>query len=257
MQVGSVLDETEAMHLAARLRELPAAQGDLPDNVGVALQALVAAMPAEPPDAQTPVVEKPASRLTLSSLVLVLANLIPVFGVLLHGWDLGNIMVLFWAESGIIGFYHLLKIAVRHRWLTLLLGPLFAGQFGAFMAIHFLLIYGLFIQGLSGNGPGDSLPEVAQVLVNLWPALLALLLSHGISFMLNFPDRAAVGLLKVSNDMTGPYQRIAIMHVTIIVGGFLSLALGEPLMALILLILLKMTADLRAHRRQHLPPGSH
>lgn len=41
------------------------------------------------------------------------------------------------------------------------------------------------------------------------------------------------------------------MHVTIILGGGLSLAMGTPVFALILLILLKIFVDLRSHRKQH------
>ena len=38
-----------------------------------------------------------------SSLVLILANLIPVIGVLLYEWDVLSILLLYWAESVVIG----------------------------------------------------------------------------------------------------------------------------------------------------------
>ena len=47
--------------------------------------------------------EQPRGRLVL--LVLVLANLIPLFGVLYLDWDVGSIVVLYWAENLIIGGY--------------------------------------------------------------------------------------------------------------------------------------------------------
>ena len=53
--------------------------------------------------------------------------------------------------------------------------------------------------------------------------------------------------MTLQDEMAGPYRRIVIMHVTIIIGGGLSLALGTPVIALMLLILLKTAVDLRAH----------
>ena len=44
------------------------------------------------------------------------------------------------------------------------------------------------------------------------------------------------------------------MHVTIIFGGILVLALGSPLPALVLLIALKIAADVRGHLRE--PTGA-
>lgn len=41
------------------------------------------------------------------------------------------------------------------------------------------------------------------------------------------------------------------MHVTIIFGGWLILALGAPILALVLLIGLKIVSDGRAHHKEH------
>ena len=51
--------------------------------------------------------------------------------------------------------------------------------------------------------------------------------------------------------MMPPYGRIILMHVTIIFGGWLVLALGAPVMALVLLIVLKIISDVRAHDKEH------
>ena len=51
--------------------------------------------------------------------------------------------------------------------------------------------------------------------------------------------------------MSDPYKRIFVMHLTVIFGGFIVLLLETPLAALLLLILLKIYADARAHRHQH------
>ena len=252
LEIGSRLSEVETAQLAARIRALPAATDDLYSQRETdPLISSLTDREANTASENTAAIETEAPWITLPALALLGANLLPIVGVLLFGWDLGAIMVLFWAESGIIGIYHLLKLAITRRWLTLLLGPVFVGHFGAFMAVHFLFIYGIFIEGFDSKGPGDSLAEVGQLFIDLWPALLALTISHGISFITNFIGRREFHYMTLQEQMSEPYNRIVIMHVTIIIGGGLSLALGAPLPALILLILLKIMVDLYAHRRQH------
>lgn len=46
-------------------------------------------------------------------------------------------------------------------------------------------------------------------------------------------------------------MRIIVMHLTIILGGFLTMLLRTPAAALLLLIALKTATDLYAHRKEH------
>ena len=45
-----------------------------------------------------------------SAILLVAANLIPLVGVLLFGWSLWTILVLYWVENGIVGFWNVPRI---------------------------------------------------------------------------------------------------------------------------------------------------
>ena len=49
-------------------------------------------------------------RSTVTLAALIIANLIPVFGVLQLDWDVGAIVVLYWCENLVIGFYTLIKL---------------------------------------------------------------------------------------------------------------------------------------------------
>ena len=49
---------------------------------------------------------------TRSAIVLVIANAIPLVGVLFFGWSLITILVLYWLENGIVGFWNIPKIAL-------------------------------------------------------------------------------------------------------------------------------------------------
>lgn len=192
-----------------------------------------------------------------SVLALLLANLVPLVGVLAFGWDLGAVMVLFWAESGVIGFYALLRLCYVAGWGAIFLGPFFLAHFGGFMAGHFFFIYALFIRGVEADGTvaagadAGVLETLSDVFGPLYLALLALFLSHGISFFTNFLRRREYAGRDPSEQMKEPYKRIVVMHISIIFGGWFILALGTPAWALVLLVVLKTGVDLAAHRKEH------
>jgi uncharacterized protein DUF6498 len=241
--LGDAMPPADAERVVATLRAaLPAGAAAAAPASRQATPAAAIATPAE--DAPQPL--SPASL-----IALVLANLIPLLGVLMGGWRLDQVMLLFWAESGVIAFYTVLKMAVVGKWLALLAGPFFVAHFGAFMAIHFLFIYELFVRGPRPWGPEPGAYEaLAGVFAPLWPPLLALFLSHGLSFGINFLGRRESRSASLSGLMNAPYKRVVLMHVTIILGGWLVLLLKTPTPALALLVLLKIAADLRAHRSE-------
>jgi hypothetical protein len=211
------------------------------------LETLSGADPAPPP---APVAARsPVSLSSPSTLALVAANLVPLAGAAFLGWRLSDVMVLYWAESAIIGFFNVCKIAVVQRWMALLAGPFFIGHFGAFMSVHFLFLWSLFVKGPQDTGAGD-LAEVAQLFATLWPALAILFASHALSFFLNFIGRREYVGRTASTQMAEPYTRIVFMHLVLIFGGGLTLVLGETAPVLLLVIAVKIWVDVRAHLKQ-------
>ena len=191
----------------------------------------------------------------LSIVFLVGANLVPLVGVLLFDWDLAQIMVLFWVENGVIGFYALLKLAVIQRWGALVFGPLFLGHFGAFMAIHLMFVYSMFVRGMNAKGPEpDVWIALGALFAPLWTAVLAMFVSHGVSFFSNFIGRHEYRGRTGVVQMFEPYRRVALMHATLIFGGFAVMALGQPVYALLVLVSFKIAMDLRAHLRERRGP---
>ena len=202
------------------------------------------------PDSFAPTVsDKPVGLASPSTLALVFANLVPLAGAAFLGWDLGLVMVLYWAESAVIGLFNICKIIVIGRWAALLAAPFFAGHFGGFMAVHFLFLNILFIQGFDGNGGGE-LAEVTQMFAGLWPALALLFFSHAFSYFRNFLGRKEHLGRTIRTQMSEPYQRIVFMHLVLIFGGGLSLVLGESTPVLMLVIVIKIWVDVRAHLKQ-------
>lgn len=197
-----------------------------------------------------------STHATAPVLLLVLANAVPVVGAFFWGWDLANVMVLYWAESAVIGFFNICKIIVIGRWAALLAAPFFAGHFGGFMAVHFLFLYSLFVKGPQNLGDAD-LSEVWQMFTLLWPALAVLFISHAYSFFVNFIGRKEYRSRTVQTQMSEPYRRIVFMHLVLIVGGGLTMVLGGSAPVLMLVIAIKVWVDVHAHLKERAKRAPH
>lgn len=251
---GSNIDALEAAKIIARLCDLFPMFDAAPEDVFVRAAQATEVM-GKISESDQPIDEmientKQVRWNSLSGIMLIVANLIPLFGVWLAGWEIGQIMLLFWAESAIIGYYNLCKMWKIGRWSLLFYGPFFVGHYGAFMAVHLLFIYAFF--GVEIADDADvSRVQVLNDLQGLWPALLGLLISHGISYYTNFVKTNKNMSRSMTSQMQEPYKRVIIMHMTIIFGGFIALSMGTNIAALMLLLLLKIVADLRGHLAQH------
>lgn len=245
MGLGDTMPRADAERLAETLRGAAAAAGSRQgSDPGLSDPG------SDPSRAATDVA--PPAAASLSGIALIGANLVPLAGVLFLGWDLATVMILFWAESAVIGFYTVLKMAIVGKLLAIFAVPFFVGHYGGFMAMHFLFIYLLFVRGIdpAGMPPGvrDALLGIA---LPIWPSLAALFLSHGVSFFQNFLGRREYEGATVTALMAAPYNRIVVMQLALIFGGWIVMLFKSPVPALALLILLKTALDFTAHRNEH------
>jgi hypothetical protein len=250
VRFGSNLDGAAAIEMTHAIEAAcgkVVRRGDaLPEELQGTWEDASESLPAGPAP-QSRIDHERLSLVSPSALALIMANLVPIAGAVFLGWKLSDVMVLYWAESAIIGFYNICKIAVIGRASALLAAPFFIGHFGAFMAVHFLFVYSIFVEGMQDGGSGGDLRAVAALFIGLWPALLALFLSHGYSFFANFLGRKEYRGRSAKDQMTEPYSRIVFMHLVLIFGGFLTMLLGSPTPVLLLVIGAKIWFDLRAH----------
>jgi hypothetical protein len=267
INAGPAMDSQQAAMLT---RNIEKALGfELPLALSTALEIqqekeTLAAARAEQAEEQSLEQEKARARLLYeqdrqalrwnspSAILLMLANALPLGGVLWFGWNIGDLFILFWIESAIIGIFNVIKMLVISKWEAIFMGAFFIGHFGAFMAGHLLFIFGFFMQGMESRSP--TLDQTGALLLSMWPAVLALVASHGFSFFDNFIKRKEYLLKTVKEQMGEPYKRIIIMHFTIILGGFMVMALHAPVLALLLLIVLKTGMDFSGHIREHNRP---
>lgn len=186
---------------------------------------------------------------TSSPWFLLLANAVPLLGVLLFDWSLAHVMILYWLESAIIGFFNVLKMFRIGGLSALGECAFFVFHFGMFMSVHFVFLVYLF---LAGPGLGDVPPSIIMELArDLRLAVLALFVSHGWSWAVNFIGQREYEGRTVREQMLEPYGRIVLMHMTLIGGAVPVMFLGMPVGALVLLVAIKTVMDLHAHRRGH------
>lgn len=251
VQCGSAMTEPDLQKIKQAIEALAQSA---PDSAADRKQTIEKPCPAVPPpqrNAHTADVETtPVTLVSPSTLALIASNLVPVIGALYSGWRLSDVMVLYWAESAVIALFNVAKIAFIGRWMAVLTCIYFLAHFSAFMAMHFLIIYDLFVKG-QHDFANDDLATVANLFVSLWPALMALFISHGISFVTNFIVNKEYRNLTVRQQMAAPYGRVIFMHVTLIVGGFIIQMLHDPAAVLLLFILIKIFIDVDAHMKEH------
>lgn len=216
--------------------------------------------------------KKDLSNLPL--IALIGANALPIVGVIAWDWDAFSIVLLYWAENLVIGFYNVLKMAfsrVPHPSMhfgKLLMIPFFIVHYGGFVGGHGFFILMLFREKTVDPFPGaaDSWPcififlqlllnvigEMIQILpANMLYAIAGLVISHGISLGYHYFDQGEFRQRSLQQLMVEPYGRIVVMHIAIIAGAFLTMSIGSPVGVLIMLVLLKTIFDIKLHLREH------
>ncbi len=191
-----------------------------------------------------------------SVLALLAANFIPLVCVIVFDWDVFSLMLLFWTENLIIGTYNILKMLVCRTGGTsaalskLFLVPFFTMHYGMFTLVHGIFVVALFGGGTNQSGLGPDMIFAALREQHLFFPVLALAISHGVSFATNYLRRGEYRTVTLPRLMFQPYGRIVILHVTILGGGFLMQALNSPALGLAFLVVVKCVVDLVAHLRE-------
>jgi hypothetical protein len=210
----------------------------------------------------------------IAVISLLIANIFPLWAVVFLGWDAFAIVLLYWAENIIIGFYNILRMALARvphpaaHLAKLFMIPFFMVHYGGFMAVHgvFVLLFFSKTEPSFPRSHGQAWPcffVFLQLLLgvigqawsllppNAKPILLTLFASHGVSFVYNFLIKGEYATTKPGQLMAKPYSRVVVMHIAIIAGGFFTMAMGSPIPVLVALVVLKTTLDVQFHMREH------
>jgi len=209
-----------------------------------------------------------------STVLLIAANLLPLAGILFWHWDVFVLLVLYWMETAIIGFWTIAAIAVapilfptdKKRTSPFFMVPFFIAHSGIFMGVHFLFLWSLF----SGQWPSvvhNAHDFVQRIVIGLglWIPLAALFISRGVSFfylmfgarlfpawLKGVPRHPSDERLSEGNLLGRFYQRIVVMHLTILFGAAVAAVIGS-IGPLIVMIALKIAIDVALHLKNDFP----
>ncbi len=203
-----------------------------------------------------------------ASVALVAANLLPLALVLAGHGDVGGLVVLYWAENVVIGCYTVLRMLGAGRGaLAEKLGKsiFFGVHYGMFCFVHGVFVTTLFLspeqqQAIRALPPwpgfGFFVQQLwlgANVMGLLSPGalllpLLALAVSHGVSFYTNYLRNGRYLSSSAQDSFWRPYPRMVLLHVCIIGGGFFIMRHGSSVPMLAALVIGKTLIDLGLHR---------
>lgn len=185
-----------------------------------------------------------------SAVLLIFTNLAVLGSALYFQWDIFTLMLLYWLETAIIGFFTIAKLIHSARWAALGLVPFFSFHFGMFMFVHLVFLFALF--GNNASTTNTLLPTAG--LFAAFPtiafAAAGLFISHLYSFFTNYLGQREYETKNPMYFFAYPYPRVIVMHITIIASGFFVMLLS-PAIGLLILSLLKTAADIVAHRKAH------
>jgi hypothetical protein len=226
--------------------------------------------------------------LVVSNLFAFAANMLQVYGVWHWHWDTFQILMLYWMETSVIGFWALMRLAVlpadllgdmtvngrvvpaTNKLLLLLFAPFVVIS----MAAHLLFLWVIFSGswGLVVHGPTSFASEFI-IASGAWAPLLFTLLAGAVGFY-ESPKRrtlfsrigsrfarqrrATIDPAAERGDGVGPaiggaLGRIVMMQIAIILGGMLARKFGSTAPWLIL-IGIKTLVDFQRPAAMNVPP---
>lgn len=207
------------------------------------------------------------------ALLGLLIDLIPVYAVLVLGWGAAPLVFLYWLENLVIGVMTVLRMLTVgvFNGVGALLGALFMC---AFFTVHygmFCFVHGIFLVALSGMADGSAdvvfssgfpgFSGLIGYMLGAGPGMATILvLIFGYNLIIYLLDGVMRGELRdsdLSEEMGAPYGRIVVVHIGIFAGFGAMAFLGEPMLGVLGLILLRVIWGmfLAVRRRLRLDDG--
>lgn len=202
----------------------------------------------------------------VSLLAIVAANLVPLVMVLLGRWGVGEVLLLYWLETGIVGAFTILKVLFAsapvpaHKQLTMdqvfkapsaktlpllvadwgLAGKLLLSVFFAFPYVMFMIFQGLilYIYLAIVGGYGWPLLEVK------W-GLAALFAGHAVAFIVDYLAGGDFRRVGPGDCVVTPYHRLVVMQLVLAGGAWMSHSLGGAVYIMALFMGAKLLVELR------------
>lgn len=196
--------------------------------------------------------DNPAPLSHPQTALVIGGNAVPLLGILLWDWNVFELMFLYWVENIVVGILTIPMLIAAGMHERKIMHGLFAAAFFIFHYGLFCLAHGMFVLDLFGPDGTEALNTYglfapihflfhAEPWSGFYWGLAGMVIVQAIQMAQRWPAHSHKAVAEV---MMLPYPRMLMLHVTIIFGGMLAQALGQPAAALIFLIVLKTAFDL-------------
>lgn len=211
-------------------------------------------------------------KLNINIGIIVLINLIPVWGVLFQEWSAYNILFVFWLQTLVIGIVNILKIIIYYKkssknifWaLLFFLVPFIIIMPFLYFFVYFFLnsdIISIFVSPDKSLVVNDYkiFSDFISIFKNNMSVLSILFVDEIYRFFMVFigekeyQERQDLSDSVSSNDRVNdptfePFGRVIVLGILTVIGFLPTLATDSTLPALILLVLGKIIFDIQVEK---------
>jgi len=221
--------------------------------------------------------KKEYMKTIISSISIIVVNLVPLFGAIFLGWDLTTLLIIYWSENIAIGFWNIFKLLKAPRvndknnkyhisfedmtkeeidrinnssnlaGIKLSYTLFFMVHYSLFTFVHGFFIFSTFLQATT---------NFLLYLPGIIFTFILIFLSHGFSYLLNFIGKREYEETSLTELMIKPYKRIFITHFVVILVSIALQELNDTFLPALILIIIKTIGDLIFHIIEHTKPSN-
>lgn len=184
------------------------------------------------------------------ALIILGVDLFPIIAVLTLGWGLAPLVFLYWLENLVIGAFALARMiaaAMKEHPIGLVgmvfLGPFFTFHYGMFCFVHGIFLHTFAYmhtpQGADFMSPFGLIGSALSSGHHMTTFLAAIIGVQIYLFIRDFIGRGEYRETDPATEMAKPYGRVVVLHIAIFAGAAAMAVLGEPLLGVLGLILLR------------------
>lgn len=181
-----------------------------------------------------------------TAILLIAANVYPVIELAIRGEPIASIMVVYWMQMLVIGFWYSMRLAVIARWKAVFLVPMFLLMYLSIVNIFGIMVGGMLDDSLRGTEWHDSF--------SLWnyamPAAV-FFLTHGVSFFVNFIRGREFEDASWEDQMGRPLLRAVPMWLATMAGAFVGALVGTWAVVVFFTLPVKLALDVLGHLISH------
>ena len=185
------------------------------------------------------------------AMLLLFVDVLPILAVIFFGWGAVPLVALYWLENLIIGAVTVARMVATTSQAGaglaagFFLIPFFCFHYGMFCFVHgvFLFVFANMGEGMADFGFPDPLTlldwAVGSGTGMAW-FVLAIIAVNALFFVSDFILTGDYLDADLSKEMGAPYGRIITLHLAILFGAAITLGLGQPLLGVFLLIMVRV-----------------